>query len=57
MLSAAGDGELEPRDLREVTHHLEQCPSCTGELADYSKIGHGLRAMTVMPSSGTDSER
>lgn len=50
MLGAAGDGELEPRDLREVTHHLEQCSSCTGELSDYSKIGHELRAMTVMPS-------
>jgi Putative zinc-finger len=50
MLSAAGDGELAPGDLREVAHHVEQCASCTGELSDYSKIGHELRALTVMPS-------
>jgi hypothetical protein len=50
MLSAAGDGELEPRDLREVAQHLERCASCTGELSDYSKIGRELRAIAVMPS-------
>jgi len=50
MLSAAGDGELEPRDLREVANHIERCPSCTGALSDYSKIGRGLRAIAVMPS-------
>jgi len=50
MLSAAGDGELAPGDLREVAHHVEQCPACTGELSDYSKIGHELRAIAVAPS-------
>jgi hypothetical protein len=50
MLSAAGDGELEPRDLREVAKHLERCTSCTGELSDYSKIGRELRAIAIMPS-------
>lgn len=50
MLSAAGDGELEPRDLREVAHHLEGCTSCTGELSDYSTIGRELRATAVIPS-------
>jgi hypothetical protein len=50
MLSAAGDGELEPRDLREVANHLERCASCTGALSDYSKIGRELRAIAVMPS-------
>ena len=50
MLGAAGDGELEPSDLREVTHHLSGCASCTGELSDYSKIGRELRRSTVMPS-------
>ena len=50
MLSAAGDGELEPGDLREVAHHVEQCASCTGELSDYSKIGCELRAIANMPS-------
>lgn len=50
MLSAAGDGELAPGDLREVAHHVERCSSCTGELSDYSKIGHELRAIAVAPS-------
>jgi Putative zinc-finger len=50
MLSAAGDGELAPGDLREVAHHVERCPACTGELSDYSKIGHELRAIAVAPS-------
>lgn len=50
MLSAAGDGELGPTDLREVAHHVERCPACTGELSDYSKIGRELRAIAVAPS-------
>ena len=49
MLSAAGDGELEPDSLRTVAQHVEQCASCTGELSDYSKIGRELRAIAVMP--------
>src|SRR5258708_7198085 len=50
MLSAAGDGELEPGDLRTVAHHIEGCASCTGELSDYPKIGRELKAIAVMPS-------
>src|SRR6266478_3461179 len=50
MLSAAGDGELEPDSLRTVAQHVEQCASCTGELSDYSKIGRELKAIAVMPS-------
>ncbi len=50
MLGAAGDGELEPNALREVTHHLNRCASCTGELSDYSTIGRELKAIAVLPS-------
>jgi hypothetical protein len=50
MLGAAGDGELEPRDLQEVAHHLVGCTTCTGELSDYSKIGRELRAIATTPS-------
>ncbi len=50
MLSAAGDGELEPNDLREVTHHLTGCASCTGALSDYSTIGDELKKIAVKPS-------
>ena len=50
MLGAAGDGELEPGDLREVAHHVESCATCTSELSDYRRIGSELRAITVMPS-------
>jgi hypothetical protein len=50
MLGPAGDGELEPGDLRQVAHHVEHCPACTGELSDYSAIGHELKALKVMPS-------
>src|SRR5271167_853586 len=49
-LGAAGDGELEPADLRQVVHHLERCASCAVEHSDYSKIGRELRAIAVMPS-------
>ena len=50
MLGAAGDGELEQSALREVTHHLNGCASCTGELSDYSTIGRELKAIAVLPS-------
>ena len=50
MLSAAGDGELEPRDLRTVARHVEDCAACTGELSDYSAIGRELRSIATMPS-------
>ena len=50
MLSAAGDGELEPNALQEVTHHLTGCASCTGAQSDYSAIGQELRKIAVTPS-------
>jgi hypothetical protein len=50
MLGPAGDGELEANALREVTHHLNGCASCTGELSDYSTIGRELKAIAVLPS-------
>jgi Putative zinc-finger len=50
MLGAAGDGELEPNDLREVAHHLTGCASCTGAVSDYSTIGRELRKIAVEPS-------
>jgi hypothetical protein len=50
MLDAAADGELEPDDMQQVTHHLVGCAACTGELSDYSTIGGELRAIVVVPS-------
>lgn len=50
VLGAAGDGELEPNDLREVAGHLRACVSCAAELSDYSTIGRELRAIAVVPS-------
>jgi hypothetical protein len=50
MLGAAGDGELEPDDMRAVARHLTGCSCCTVEQSDYAKIGRELRAIAVMPS-------
>jgi len=50
MLSAAGDGELEPNDLQQVTHHVTGCASCTDAQSDYSTIGNELRKIAVEPS-------
>ena len=50
MLSAAGDGELEPAAMQEVAHHLTGCAFCTGELTAYSAIGRELRATAAAPS-------
>ena len=50
MLSAAGDGELEPNHLQEVTHHVTGCASCTVAQSDYSTIGNELRKIAVEPS-------
>ena len=50
MLSAAGDGELEPNALQQVTHHLTGCASCSGTQSDYSAIGQELRKIAVKPS-------
>lgn len=50
MLGAAGDGELEPDNMREISSHLTQCAACTSEVSDYATIGRELKALTVMPS-------
>ena len=50
MLSAAGDGELEPNALQQVTHHLTGCASCAVAKSDYSTIGTELRKIAVTPS-------
>lgn len=50
MLDAAGDGELEPNDLHQVTHHLTGCASCSGAQSDYSAIGQELRKIAAKPS-------
>ncbi len=50
MLSAAGDGELEPNALQEVTHHLTGCATCAVAQSDYSTIGEELRKIAVEPS-------
>jgi len=50
MLSAAGDGELEPNALQEVAHHLTGCATCAVAQSDYSTIGNELRKIAVEPS-------
>jgi len=50
MLGAAGDGELEPNSLREISGHLTQCATCKSELSDYATIGRELKAIAVAPS-------
>lgn len=50
MLGAFEDSELEPNEMQEVAFHLARCESCTGVLADYSKIGRDLRSITAVPS-------
>ncbi|MGA6971334.1 MAG: zf-HC2 domain-containing protein [Candidatus Binatus sp.] len=50
MLGAAGDGELEPSSMREISSHLTQCATCKTELSDYATIGRELKAIAVAPS-------
>jgi anti-sigma factor RsiW len=50
MLGAFEDSELEPNEMQEVAYHLARCESCTGVLADYSKLGRDLRSITEVPS-------
>ena len=51
MLGAAGDGELEPNDLQEVTHHLNRMRLVHRRAqSDYSTIGRELREIAVKPS-------
>ncbi len=50
MLGAFEDSELEPNEMQEVAYHLARCETCTGVLADYSKLGRDLRSITEVPS-------
>jgi anti-sigma factor RsiW len=43
LLSAFGDGELEPPELLKVARHLAGCPDCESEAADFGALGAGLR--------------
>jgi hypothetical protein len=49
-LGAAGDGELEPGNMREIARHLTRCADCTVQLSDYVKIGRELKAIAITPS-------
>jgi len=46
-LSAYLDGELEPWESGALIHHLEKCPACTAELAEFRALGAGLRALPL----------
>ncbi len=57
LLSAFGDGELEPPELLKVARHLAGCPDCEREAADFSALGAGLRdsyeaALNAIPLDG-----
>ncbi|HUY20682.1 MAG TPA: zf-HC2 domain-containing protein [Candidatus Binataceae bacterium] len=43
LLSAFGDGELEPPELLSVARHLAECTDCERETADFSSLGTQLR--------------
>ncbi len=43
LLSAFGDGELEPPELLKVARHIAGCPDCEREAADFSAVGVHLR--------------
>lgn len=43
LLSAFGDGELEPAELLRVARHLAECADCEGEAAGFSALGVHLR--------------
>src|SRR5437773_1770951 len=42
-LSPFLDGELDPFASREVSRHLESCPSCSAELARQKQLGEAMR--------------
>lgn len=57
LLSAFGDGELEPAELLRVARHVAQCPDCEREAADFSAVGIHLReaheaAVSSIPLAG-----
>jgi len=52
LLSAFGDGELEPAELLKVARHLAGCPDCEREAADFTALGAGLRDSFELAVSG-----
>jgi anti-sigma factor RsiW len=57
LLSAFGDGELEPPELLRVARHVAGCPDCEREAADFSAVGIHLRdalesAVSSIPLAG-----
>ncbi len=57
LLSAFGDGELEPAELLKVARHLAGCPDCEREASDFTALGAGLRdsfeaAVSAVPLTG-----
>ncbi len=49
MLSAFGDGELEPWARRQVESHLALCTTCVTSLADYSLLRNELKKIIQLP--------
>ena len=49
MLSAFGDGELEPWARRQVESHLALCTTCVTSLADYSLLRNELKKIIKLP--------
>jgi anti-sigma factor RsiW len=57
LLSAFGDGELEPPELLKVARHIAECADCELESADFSAVGLHLRdalesAVSSIPLAG-----
>src|SRR6202158_3420240 len=57
LLSAFGDGELEPPELLKVARHIAECADCERESADFSAVGLHLRdalesAVSSIPLAG-----
>ena len=49
MLSAFGDGELEPQARRKVESHLMLCTTCIASLADYSTLSSEIKKIIEIP--------
>jgi len=47
LLMKAVDGLLSPSERRELDEHLQDCPSCAAELADFTEIKETTDAMTA----------
>lgn len=48
-ISAALDGELSPRERRELNAHLEKCPTCRALYQDFSAIHDACSGLEVTP--------